>query len=100
MKTDWKPRPGFLLVEPTRLPTHTEAGLELPEEFTTKNETGIVFRIAEGVDCHFLGKEVFFPRHNEYQVIDSDTGEKFYVVNLDHIILWRNPPTPKEFFQV
>lgn len=94
-QSSWFPRPGWLMLVPTTLPTTTEGGIELPESFTQKSQSGTVIKCGNKIDNElFLGKEIFFPAHQEYRVDDSDNGITYFVVNADHVILVR--PTPEK----
>jgi len=87
------------MLTPTKLPEKTESGIFLPESFTTKSTSGLCIKAGTDVDREvFIGKEVFFPKHDEYQIVDSDNGELYYVVDANHVIMMRTPaPTAKVF---
>lgn len=91
---------GWLMLTPVKLPDKTEAGIVLPETYTVKSTSGICFKVGHDMDRDFIGKEVFFPKHEEYQIIDSDTSELFYVVPSNKIILARTPRTQPESLRV
>lgn len=99
--TTWEPRPGWLLLTPVKLPEKTEGGLHLPDSFTTKATSGICIKAGTDVDKEvFLSKECYFPKHQEYQILDTDNGVLYYVVDANHIMLWRAPTKPSQFFRV
>jgi co-chaperonin GroES (HSP10) len=98
--TDWQPTAGWLMLLPTKLPEKTEAGIVLPDTFTSKNTSGIVFAAGHEMDQDLIDKEVFFPRHEEYQIVDSDTNRIFYVVPSNKVILTRVPRKPEKFLKV
>lgn len=97
VKTTWEPAIGWLLLTPTTLPEKTEGGLHLPESFVKKSNSGTVVKPND----HLLfGQEVFFPRHTEHQIIDSETHELFYVVENNNVIMHRNPVKQKPVYEV
>lgn len=98
--TEWEPTAEWLLVTPTTLPDKTEAGIFLPDTFTNKNTSGIVFATGHEMNKDLIGMEVFFPRHCEYQIVDSDTDKLFYVVPHDKIILTRKLKAKPKFVRV
>lgn len=87
--THWEPEPGWLLLMPSRLPDK-QGDIILPESYTKKNNSGICF--APINDNPYLGKECLFVQHQEYQVLDSDTGKLFYILEQNKVILTRDPP--------
>ena len=99
-KTDWEPMAGWLMLIPVKLPNKTEAGIVLPEEFVTKSTSGICFKAGHDLDKDLVGMEIFFPKHEEYQVIDSDTGEMYYIVPRDRVIMKRKAVAQPEFLTV
>jgi hypothetical protein len=98
--TDWEPMAGWLMLIPVKLPDKTEGGIVLPETYTIKSTSGICFKAGHDMDKDLIGQEVFFPRHEEYQIIDSDTDKLFYIVPLDKVILHRQPVAQPEFLRV
>ena len=99
-KTTWHPAPGWLLLKPTKLPEKTEGGILLPESYTVKNTSGVCVKVGHDTDTEYLGQELFFPKHEEYQIIDSDTGELLHAVPSQKIILSREPQPQPEFLSV
>jgi hypothetical protein len=86
--TSWLPEPGWLLLLPSRLPDR-RGELFLPESYTKKSNSGICFSPHDHI---LAGKECFFPSHQEYQIIDSDTGYLLYIIEANKVILTREPP--------
>lgn len=109
-QTSWTAVPGFLILVPVKLPEKTEAGVLIPDSATTKTNSGVCVKVGRDPDIcrvgetvkeeHFIGKEIYFNRHDEYSVIDSDTGQLFYILHESKIILWRNPPQYTPFFPI
>jgi hypothetical protein len=87
--TAWEPDTGWLLLLPSRLPDR-QGDIILPETFTKKQNSGICF--APTQDNPYINKECLFPQHQEYQVIDTETGWLFYVLQIAHVIMTRIPP--------
>jgi hypothetical protein len=88
--TSWLPETGWILLLPSRLPDQAESGIILPESYTRKPNAGICF--SPQTDNPYLNKEILFAQHQEYQVIDTDTGILFYILEINKIILTRTPP--------
>lgn len=100
-QSTWEPRPEWLMLVPSTLPEKTEEGIILPESFTTKSQSGIVVKCGSDIDKEiFLGKEVFFPKHDEYGLVDSDNGQKYYIIQSAHVIMFRTPPKAEPKFKV
>lgn len=100
-QSTWKPRPGWLMLIPSKLPEKTEGGIVLPESYTTKSNVGIVIKCGQDIDKElFQGKEVIFPTHDEYRVMDTDNGQEYFIVASDHIIASRTPPPVQNTFKV
>jgi hypothetical protein len=99
-KTDWKPMNGWLMLMPVKLPDKTEGGVILPESYTLKSTSGICFKAGHELDQDMIGQEVFFPKHEEYQIIDSETDELFYVVPRERVILHRKATKRPNFLVV
>lgn len=90
--TNWKPRPGWLILLPSRT-SPKQGDIVLPDSLTKKSNSGICVKAAMSIDEEiFLDKECFFPTHSEFQIQDSDTGFLIYVVEASKIILIRTPP--------
>jgi hypothetical protein len=87
--TDWEPEDGWILLLPSRLPD-IDRGIILPESYTRKNNSGICFAPTQG--NAYYKKECLFAQHQEYQVIDTETGVLFYLLEISKIILTREPP--------
>lgn len=97
----WEPRPGWLMLTPSKLPEKTEAGIILPESFTKKANSGIVIKAGTKLDGEiFLGQEVLFPKHNEYGIMDSDNQQNYYLIKADDVIIRRKPPKKEIAFKV
>lgn len=99
--------PGFLILTPTILPDQTESGIVLPESAVVKSTSGICFATgkhpdgdADSLDKKFVGMEVFFSRHDEFRLTDSDTGLLLYILHSTKVIMWRPAPKEQEFFPV
>lgn len=100
-QSTWNPRPGWLMLVPSTLPDKTEHGVILPESFTEKSQSGIVVKTGQSIDNElFLHKEVFFPKHQEYQLFDSDNQQKYFILNAEHVIMIRTPPKQESKFKV
>lgn len=87
--TDWQPETGWILLIPTRLPDR-QGEIILPESFTRRPNAGICFAPQE--DNPYLNKECLFAQHQEYQVLDTETNQLFYILEISKIILTRTPP--------
>lgn len=105
--TTWNAMPGFLLLTPVRLPDKTESGILLPDTVTLKANSGLCVAVGvypDGVPAEvevaLLGKEIFFNRHDEYQLVDSDSGTLFYILHHTKVIMWRVPSKSSKFFQI
>lgn len=100
-QSTWEPRPNWLMLTPVTLPAKTEGGLHLPDTFTTKSNSGICVKAGSEIDrTLFLGQECLFPTHQEYIVTDEDNGQKYYIINSDHIIMVRKPVEQPKHFRV
>ena len=88
------------MLMPTKLPDRTEGGILLPESYTVKSTSGVCFKVGHETDKEFLNQEIFFPKHEEYQIVDSETDELFYAVPSNRIILSRPPPAQPKFLSV
>jgi co-chaperonin GroES (HSP10) len=89
----WDPRPGFLVLLPSRSAPKTNSGLFIPESETKKNNSGICIKAFTIIDKDiFVGKECFFANHSEYRVEDTDTGYLLYIISADLILMTRTPP--------
>lgn len=100
-QSEWAPRPGWLMLIPTQLPDETEGGIILPETFKQKSTSGTVIKCGYEADKEiFLGMEVFFPKHNEHQVVDSDNQQLYYFVQVEQVISMRKPPKQEPTFKV
>lgn len=108
-RTSWTAMPGFLLLIPVTLPDKTESGIFVPDSATVKVNSGICFAIGHHpmddkpqneLDKHFIGKEVFFNRLDEYKVVDSDTSELLYILHHSKVIMWREARATPTFFPV
>lgn len=90
--TNWEPRPGFLILLPSRT-APKKGDLILPDSHTKKSNSGVCIKAGHDVDKEiFINQECFFPTHSEFQINDSDTGFLIYVVDASKIILIRTPP--------
>jgi hypothetical protein len=90
--TNWKPRPGWLILLPSRT-SPKKGDLVLPDSVTKKNNSGVCIKAGHDIDKElFFNQECFFPTHSEFQIKDSDTGFIIYVVEAAKIILIRTPP--------
>lgn len=88
----WKPRPGWLVLLPSRT-APKKGSIILPESETKKTNSGICILAGTDLDKElFLGKECFFANHTEFGIKDSETGWLLYVLNADKVLLWRDPP--------
>lgn len=104
IKSDWIPKPGWLMLTPVVLPGETEAGLVLPESATVKSTSGVVVRTGAsdpGDETNlYMGKEIFFAQHDAYKITDTDTGELFYILHHNKAIMWREPKEQPKFFPI
>ena len=99
--TTWEPRPNWLILEPVTLPEKTEGGIILPDSYTTKANSGVCIKAGSSIDKQiFMGKECFFPIHDEFRVLDSDNDVVYYIVNSDNVMLVRNPAPQEKTLRV
>ncbi len=96
--TDWEPTRDWLVIKKNILPQTTESKIIVPESARETN-SGVVMRCVE-LWGDFMSQEVFWPKHAEIDVFDTDTKNTLTLVKAEAIIMHRKAKSQPEFFEV